>query len=268
MPSSDLAALRGHLAKANKVAVLTGAGVSAESGVPTFRGAGGLWRKYSAPDLASPVAFRSDPSLVWEFYHHRREVVLTKSPNAAHRAIADYEARMRSQGKEVTVITQNVDELHRAAGTTNLLELHGSLFRVRCTQCGKETENRASPICPASEGKGAPDVDARDARISVEDLPRCDCEKAALLRPAIVWFGENLDPAVLGAAERAVESCDVCLVVGTSSVVYPAAMFAPAAAARGAIVAEFNTESTPVTQRFQFHFKGPCGSTLPAALEQ
>ena len=266
MPSSDMASLRQHLSGARRVVILTGAGVSAESGVPTFRGAGGLWRMFSAPDLASPVAFRQDPSLVWEFYHYRREVVATKHPNAAHLAIAEFEARMAREGKECVVITQNVDELHRRAGTRSLLELHGSLFRVRCTSCGEETANRDSPICEALRGKGAPDRHAQEAMIPEEELPRC-VACGGLLRPAVVWFGENLKDEVLSAAQDAVDACDVCLVVGTSSVVYPAAMFAPAAAARGATVAEFNMETTPVTMRFQFHFQGPCGTTLPQALD-
>ena len=135
MPSSDLAAFRRHFDRAQNIVVLTGAGVSAESGVPTFRGAGGYWRKYQAQQLASPTAFEQDPSLVWEFYHYRREVMVTKVPNPAHKAIAECEARLKSQGRNVTVVTQNIDELHRKAGSENVLELHGSLFRTRCTRC-------------------------------------------------------------------------------------------------------------------------------------
>ncbi|ROT81762.1 sirtuin-5 [Penaeus vannamei] len=224
-PSSDMAKFREYFAKAKHVVVLTGAGVSAESGVPTFRGAGGFWRTWQAQDLASPHAFRANPSLVWEFYHYRREVMNTKEPNP------------------------NIDELHRRAGSTEILELHGSLFRTRCTNCLEILANRDSPICPALAGKGAPDPKAEDARISEADLPRCKA-CSGLLRPDVVWFGEGLDPAVLAKTDRELDSCDLCLVVGTSSVVYPAAMFAPSVASRGVPVAEFNLESTPATDAF------------------
>lgn len=268
-PSSDLAAFREIFSKAKNIAILTGAGVSAESGVPTFRGAGGYWRKWQAQELATPEAFSRNPSRVWEFYHYRREVMLTKDPNPAHLAIAECEERLSKQGREVTVITQNIDELHRRAGSKNILEIHGSLFRTRCMTCGHEAANYKSPICAALEGKGAPDPKTDDARIPIQHLPRCeetDCH--GLLRPAVVWFGETLDSDILTCAEKVLDSCDLCLVVGTSSVVYPAAMFAPQVAARGVPVAEFNMENTPATMRFQFHFHGPCGSTLPPALAQ
>ncbi|KAF7645410.1 hypothetical protein LDENG_00205040 [Lucifuga dentata] len=266
-PSSDLAAFREIFSKAKDIAILTGAGVSAESGVPTFRGAGGYWRKWQAQELATPEAFSRNPSRVWEFYHYRREVMLTKNPNAAHLAIAECEERLSKQGRKVTVITQNIDELHRRAGSKNILALHGSLFKTRCVSCGHETANYSSPICAALQGKGAPDPDTDDARIPVQDLPRCEqvhCH--GLLRPAVVWFGEALDSDVLVHAENVLDTCDLCLVVGTSSVVYPAAMFAPQVAARGITVAEFNMENTPATMQFKFHFHGPCGTILPPAL--
>ncbi|XP_055119457.2 NAD-dependent protein deacylase sirtuin-5, mitochondrial isoform X3 [Symphalangus syndactylus] len=248
-PSSSMADFRKFFAKAKHIVIISGAGVSAESGVPTFRGAGGYWRKWQAQDLATPLAFAQNPSRVWEFYHYRREVMGSKEPNAGHRAIAECETRLGKQGRRVVVITQNIDELHRKAGTKNLLEIHGSLFKTRCTSCGVVAENYKSPICPALSGKG--------------------CEEAGcggLLRPHVVWFGENLDPAILEEVDRELAHCDLCLVVGTSSVVYPAAMFAPQVAARGMPVAEFNTETTPATNRFRFHFQGPCGTTLPEAL--
>lgn len=266
-PSSNLAEFREAFAKAKHIAVITGAGVSAESGVPTFRGAGGYWRKWQAQHLATPEAFARNPSRVWEFYHYRREVMLTKSPNPAHLAIAECESRLSKQGRKVVVITQNIDELHRKAGTRNLFEIHGSLFKTRCNTCGSVKENYKSPVCPALEGKGAPDPEVEDAAIPVADLPRCEetgCN--GLLRPNVVWFGETLDSNLLGEVEKELEICDLCLVVGTSSVVYPAAMFAPQVAARGVPVAEFNMESTPATMGFTFHFQGPCGTTLPPAL--
>ncbi|XP_040041135.1 NAD-dependent protein deacylase sirtuin-5, mitochondrial isoform X1 [Gasterosteus aculeatus] len=266
-PSSDLAAFREIFSQAKNIAIITGAGVSAESGVPTFRGAGGYWRKWQAQELASPEAFSRNPSRVWEFYHYRREVMLTKTPNPAHLAIAECQERLSRQGRTVTVVSQNVDELHRRAGSNDILEIHGSLFKTRCISCGHEAANYKSPICAALEGKGAPDPDTNDAQISVQDLPRCEHEGChGLLRPAVVWFGENLDSDILTRAEKVLDSCDLCLVVGTSSVVYPAAMFAPQVAARGVPVAEFNMENTPATMKFKFHFHGPCGSTLPPAL--
>jgi len=201
------------MAVAQRVVVLTGAGVSAESGVPTFRGAGGFWRTYQAQDLATPEAFDRDPSLVWEFYHYRREVrplllsivnanfpkvMLSKSPNPAHLAIAECAERLKAEGRHLRVITQNIDELHTTAGTKDLLELHGSLFRVRCLECDEVTENRDSPICKALEGRGAPDPDAFAARIPEKDLPRCKKPSCGgLLRPHVVWFGEGLNGRVV-----------------------------------------------------------------------
>ncbi|XP_069009052.1 NAD-dependent protein deacylase sirtuin-5, mitochondrial-like [Embiotoca jacksoni] len=268
-PSSDLAAFREVFSKADRIAIITGAGVSAESGVPTFRGAGGYWRKWQAQELATPEAFSRNPSRVWEFYHYRRQVMLTKDPNPAHLAIAECEERLSRRGRRVTVITQNVDELHRRAGSKDILEIHGSLFKTRCMSCGHEAANYKSPICAALEGKGAPDPETHEAEIPVQQLPRCEqagCH--GLLRPAVVWFGETLDSDILTQAETVLDSCDLCLVVGTSSVVYPAAMFAPQVAARGVPVAEFNMENTPATMRFKFHFHGACGSTLPPALAE
>ncbi|KAK7114977.1 NAD-dependent protein deacylase-like [Littorina saxatilis] len=266
-PSSDMAAFRELFAKAKHIVVLTGAGVSAESGVPTFRGAGGFWRRFQAQDLATPEAFRSNPSLVWEFYHYRREVMLSKFPNAAHIAIAECEKRLAQQGRRVAVITQNIDELHKRAGSNNVLELHGNLFTTRCTKCRDVRVNKDSPICPALAGKGLPDPDTPDARIPESELPRCtkgNC--GGLLRPHVVWFGESLDPKVLDQTDKELKDCDLCLVVGTSSVVYPAAMFAPQVASRGVPVAEFNIEATPVTNSLGFHFEGPAGENVKAAL--
>ncbi|XP_046456725.1 NAD-dependent protein deacylase [Daphnia pulex] len=267
LPSSDMDAFRKILQKANSVVILTGAGVSAESGVPTFRGAGGLWRTYSAQNLATPSAFRSNPSLVWEFYHHRRENMASKSPNNAHNAIAEFQHRMTKEGRHVSVITQNIDELHQRAGSVNVLELHGSLFKTRCLKCKKIEPNHDSPICEALRGKGSPSPNEVGELVPESLLPRCKVSSCGgLLRPHVVWFHENLDSAVLKKADEELNSCDLCLVVGTSSVVYPAAMFAPQVAERGVPVAEFNMETTPATHHFGFHFSGPCGELLPKAL--
>jgi len=269
-PSSDMAEFRKVFKASKHLIILTGAGVSAESGVPTFRGAGGFWRTYKAPELATPEAFDDNPSLVWEFYHYRREVMMSKEPNPAHIAIAECEHRLAKQNKRVVVITQNIDELHKRAGSGNIIELHGSLFKTRCTVCEDVKPNYDSPICEALKDKGAPDPSATGANIPDDQLPKCKkggC--GGMLRPHVVWFGEGLDQDVLDAARNELDNCDLCLVVGTSSVVYPAAMFAPQVAERGVPVAEFNLESTPATGRLGtkgFFFSGACGTSLPAAL--
>lgn len=264
-PISEMAKFQSILQKASKILVLTGAGISAESGVPTFRGSGGLWRTYRSQDLATPQAFRRSPSLVWEFYHYRRELVLTKQPNKAHIAIAEAEKVLADQGKSLTVVTQNVDGLHLRAGSKNVIELHGNLYKTRCLECGTVEDNSDSPIVPALKDRGAPDPSFKGPEIPLKDLPHCNgC--GGLLRPHIVWFGENLDPEVLNKTDIALAECEACLVVGTSSVVYPAAMYAPALAARNIPVAEFNIESTPATSDLMFHFRGPCTQTVPEAL--
>ena len=233
--------------------------------MPTFRGAGGYWRQYQAQQVATPEAFLSDPSLVWEFYHYRREVMLTKTYNPAHSALAELEKRFVSEGKQFSLLTQNIDRLHQAAGSENVIELHGSLFLTRCLNCGEVKENRESPICASLKDKGAPDPDAKSANIPPDQLPRCvGC--SGLLRPHVVWFGESLDPEVMAKANAVMNTCDLFLVVGTSSVVYPAAMFGPRLAMKGVPVAEFNLEPTSVTVEFEFHFQGKCGEILPSAL--
>ena len=264
-PSSDMAAFQNEVKNASNVLILSGAGISAESGVPTFRGAGGFWRTYVAQDIATPTAFAKNPSLVWEFYHYRRELMNTKVPNPAHIAIAKFEENMKRQGKKVLVVTQNIDELHKKAGTKDLVELHGSLFTTRCTSCGDIRENRDSPICEALKDKGNPDPKNSDAAIPIKNLPTCTvC--GGLLRPHVVWFGEGLDSTILSRVYEEIKTCDLCLIVGTSSVVYPAALFAPAVAQRGVTVAEFNLEDTPATKNFKYHFSGPAGTTVPTAL--
>jgi len=285
---SDLAQFRRRLEKSRHLVILTGAGVSAESGVPTFRGSGGLWRTYQATDLATPSAFDADPSLVWQFYHYRRELVQTKKPNAAHIAIAQCEHRWAAEGRRVVVITQNVDELHLRAGSNNVLQLHGSLFQTRCTACHHVQANYDSPICGALKGLGAPEPTTHEPTIPVSDLPKCrqpNCldKDGGLLRPHIVWFGESLDESVLRRAYAELEECDLCVVVGTSAVVYPAAMFAPLVMERGVSVAEFNLEQTPLTGSHRhipaqqetctdsdnatfFYFPGACAKTVPQAL--
>ncbi|KAJ1523391.1 hypothetical protein ONE63_001256 [Megalurothrips usitatus] len=265
---TDLKAFHDILQKSTNIVVLTGAGVSAESGIPTFRGSGGFWRTYQATDMATPGAFKRDPSLVWEFYHYRREVVMAASPNMAHNALAEAERKLTSEGRKFNIITQNVDGLHVRAGSHNVLEIHGSLMKTRCVKCRDVRDNHDSPICPALKDRGSPKVEAPLPRIPVEELPRCKVNACnGLLRPHVVWFGEGLDGAVLKKAASLLEACDLCLVVGTSSVVYPAAAFAPSVAERGVPVAEFNVDDTPtIHDLLSFYFQGPCGTTLPQAL--
>jgi NAD-dependent deacetylase len=181
-------------ARPRRVVVLTGAGVSADSGIPTFRGAGGLWRNFRPEDLATPEAFHRDPRLVWEWYEWRRELVRNAQPNAAHEALA--------RVMDAVIVTQNVDGLHKRAGSRDVVELHGNLFRVRCVREGT-TQLHAEAF--------------------VESPPRCPC--GALLRPDVVWFGEMLPDDAVTRAVGAIRTADLLLVIGTSGVVYPAAGF-------------------------------------------
>ncbi len=232
--------LRDQLGRARRVAVLTGAGVSAESGVPTFRGTEGLWRRYRAEDLATPEAFQRDPGLVWEWYDWRRQRIARCRPNPAHHAIAWLERR----APEFLLITQNVDGLHRRAGSVRMVELHGSLWRVRCLAEGKTAENLEVPLRPIP--------------------PRCAC--GGLLRPDVVWFGETLPAEALHAAFGAAESCDLFFVVGTSALVQPAAWLPVIARRRGAYVVEVNLEPTPLTSLAHESHQGKAGALLPELL--
>lgn len=225
---------------ATRVVVLTGAGVSAESGVPTFRGADGLWQRHRAEDLATPEAFARDPRLVWEWYDWRRRLIATRRPNPAHEAIAALETHV----PEFLLVTQNVDGLHRRAGSRRLAELHGNLWRVRCPAEGTVTENLEVPL---------PSLP-----------PRCAC--GALLRPDVVWFGEALPTDAIQKAWDAAESCDVLLAVGTSAVVQPAASLPTVGKAHGAYVVEVNLEATPLTRIADETHYGKAGETLPRVL--
>jgi len=235
------------LRDAERVVVLTGAGISAESGVPTFRGAGGLWKSYRAEDLATPEAFARDARLVWEWYGWRRELVAACEPNAAHHAIA----RAAQERPAFRVVTQNVDGLHAAAsapGGPRPLELHGSLFRTRCTRCGARRDDRQS-------------VDAT----STATLPHC-AECGSLARPDVVWFGEALDSAVFAEAVQLASAADVCLVVGTSAVVYPAAGLADMTRRAGGRVIEVNIAETPLTGAATIAIRGTAVGIIPALL--
>jgi len=226
------------LAQASFVAVLTGAGISAESGIPTFRGPGGLWRSYRPEDLATPQAFARDPWLVWEWYAWRQGLVAAAEPNAGHRALVDLE-----RAKTVTLVTQNVDGLHARAGSTEPIELHGSLWRVRCTECEAE----------------------RAIDEPIEGLPIC-AACGALERPGVVWFGESLPDEPFELAIQAVMRSQVVLVVGTSGVVQPAASLVEMGRARGATVIEVNPEATP-GGRNRIALAGTAGEVLPALVK-
>ncbi|KAI7836538.1 hypothetical protein COHA_009603 [Chlorella ohadii] len=261
------ASFQAALAAAKHVVILTGAGVSAESGIPTFRGAQGLWRSFDPMALATPQAFVRNPGLVWEFYSWRRDVAAACAPNRAHYAIAALERQLRQQGRRLTLITQNVDRFHQQAGSQGVIELHGSIWDVCVAgrggrKAGPCWEDRRQPLCAGLAGRGAPDAhNAPD--IPEQDLPQD--EQGRLLRPGVVWFNEALDPSVLQAAEAATTSCDLFITAGTSAVVYPAAGFAQMAAAQGAAVAEFNLEATDATGLCQFAFQGVAGELLPKA---
>ncbi len=231
-----------RLAAAHSVAVLTGAGISADSGVPTFRGADGLWRNFRAEDLATPEAFERDPRLVWEWYNWRRELIATKKPNPAHDTVAAMERRF----SRFWLITQNVDGLHRDAGSTKLSEIHGNIWKVRCTACGLVEDNRQVPI-PL--------------------LPACAaCGK--LVRPHIVWFGESLAQEDIARSYEALESCDVLLIIGTSGIVYPAASFAPVAKSVGAFVVEVNPDTTPNSGVVDVALQGRAKDIIPRLLSR
>ncbi len=256
---------RSKLSSSRKITILTGAGVSAESGIATFRGAGGFWRRYQAQDLASPDAWARDPGLVWEFYNYRRAASQHAAPNPAHRAIAMLEDRWRNAGGTFTLITQNIDDLHEQAGSRNIVHLHGSIWHVRCLGCDEVTLNKNIPITPAYEGSGSPDPETRTHRFSEADLPHCHC--GGVQRPYVVWFGEALEPKNLVAAANAVDKCDLMLVVGTAAVVHPAAGFVTLAKRYGASIAEANIEASAVNDLCDYFFEGKAGELLPSLLD-
>lgn len=240
-PGSDFGIVKQQLAAAQSVTVLTGAGISADSGVPTFRGAAGLWKNVRAEDLATPEAFERDPRLVWEWYNWRRELIATKQPNDAHKTIAELERRCPN----FWLITQNVDGLHRDAGSRKLSEIHGNIWMVRCTACNRVAENRDVPI---------------------HILPFCHhCH--GLLRPHIVWFGESLADEDLRHSYAALRSCSLCMIIGTSGIVYPAAGFASVAKESGAFVAEINLDPTPQSALVDVSLQGRAKDIVPLLLD-
>jgi len=219
------------------VVVLTGAGISAESGVPTFRGQGGLWKQFRAEDLATPDVFARNPRLVWDWYDSRRTALARVEPNAGHRALAELEARK----PRFTLLTQNVDGLHDRAGSRNVLKLHGDIWSLRCLKCGLER---------------------RDDRTPLPELPP-SCECGGMLRPGVVWFGEPLPEDAWERAQKATREAEVLLVVGTSATVYPAAGLIPLAMNAGARVIECNMEETPFSSALDLSVRGRAGELLP-----
>jgi len=226
------------LRKAPRLTALTGAGVSQESGLRTFRDAQtGLWAQHKPEDLASPEAFARDPKLVWDWYAWRREAVKGVRPNAGHYALVE----MARHIHQLTLITQNVDGLHVMAGSPQVIELHGNIQQVRCSDCG---------------------VFAEEWNDDGMDVPRCSA-CGGLLRPHVVWFGESLPRAELELAVEAARTCDVFFSIGTSGVVQPAAMLAYAAHNRGAVVVEINAEPTSLTPKADYFLQGKSGEILP-----
>lgn len=236
--SGQIEALAAALAPLNSLVVITGAGVSAESGIATFRGKDGYWNRFRAEELASPAGFARDPALVWRWYDERRRALLSAVPNPGHHAIAALEQLFPA----FSLITQNVDGLHQQAGSSNVLEIHGSIWVLRCTRTGQ----------------------AWTSREAHDEFPlRCAC--GALLRPGVLWFGESYEPKLIHKAQSAVARAEAVLVVGTSGQVWIVAGLLNEA--QGALVAEFNLEATETGQDADYLLLSPSGQTLPKLVE-
>lgn len=238
--------MREWLREASRVAVLTGAGISAESGIPTWRGSSSSadkspWDQYRPEELASEEGFYRNPKLVWQWYEWRRGIASNAQPNAAHLALAEW-AR---QSSALTLITQNTDGLHERAGSDQLVRLHGSIWTLRCVLCEREEQNGTVPL---------PELPPR--------CPSC----GGMQRPGVVWFGEQLPEGAWDKAMRAAQTCEVLLVVGTSAAVYPAALLIPIASRAGAKVIEINLEQTRLSDEMSCSLRGPAGQLLPALL--
>ena len=218
----------------DQIVFFTGAGMSAESGVPTYRGRGGIWREYDYQRYACQTAFEANPEAVWEFHNYRRELVCSCEPNTGHQLIAARE----QESPNTTVITQNIDGLHQLAGSRQVLELHGSLWRCRCDLCGQRSSDRSAPLVSS----------------------HCDCGE--YWRPDIVWFGDSLDQDTVQAASNALEACDLLVSIGTSAVVYPAAQLPLVARQSGATLVEINPEATPVSEIYDVCLRGGASEML------
>lgn len=250
---------------ARRVVVLSGAGISAESGVPTFRDAQtGLWERSSPEQLASEDAWWAHPALVWSWYQWRARMVRTCAPNPGHRAVGQWQRALARTGGSLQVVTQNVDDLHERGGAEVLSHLHGSLFEYRCAECGEPADH--DPGAAGERQDGAPLAGQEEDLENLLLTPPPDCEHCAdgLLRPGIVWFGEMLSTDALDRAYFALDQCDLAVVVGTSAVVQPAASLPFVALGAGAAVVEVNPEVTEFTSAATWHLSGPAGTVLPA----
>ena len=225
------------LLRAEKVVAFTGAGISAESGVPTFRGNDGIWAKFKPEELANLNAFMRNPELVWEWYKARKKVIAEVQPNAGHIALVEMERMFAS----FAIVTQNIDNLHRRAGSKTVFELHGNIERNYCMKCGKNYTN--------------------ESILKGETIPLCDCD--GVIRPDVVWFGEMLPEDEWQGAEKACSGADVLFSIGTSGVVYPAASLPLAAEQAGAFIIEINPEPTSLTRIADEFLKGKSGEILP-----
>mgnify|MGYP001545793484 CR=1 FL=1 len=233
---AQLEQIRDGLSTRTRITVFSGAGISAASGIPTFRGEqDSLWSHYRPEELATPAAFARDPELVWRWYDWRRGLIAQARPNAAHEAVAALENTTR-----VTVVTQNVDGYHQAAGSSRVLEFHGSIWVVRCLQCGAEV---------------------LDQRVPIPILPTCG-ECGGVVRPGVVWFGEGIDPEVMRGSAEASADCDLFLVVGTAGAVYPAAGLVDVARQAGARIVEFNLERSGVSHQGDLFVPGSAADTM------
>jgi len=230
-----------RLAETKFLLVVTGAGISNESGIPTFRGNDGLWKHYRAEELATPWAFERDPETVWRWYDWRRGIIGKAEPNPGHIAIKELEDKL----EHFLLITQNVDGLHGRSGVRKMVEIHGNLWRVRCMKEGTTSMLMDVPLS--------------------EIPPRCKC--GALLRPDVVWFGESIPTLALEQSFRALEMCDTLIVAGTSGAVYPVASFPETVKSNGGFVIEINTEATPVSSIADISLCGRSGEILPALVE-
>jgi NAD-dependent deacetylase len=236
MEKGNLLSVIDTISNADYMIALTGAGISKESNVPTFRGADGLWRNYDAMELATPDAFRRNPNLVWQWYAWRQGLIAECSPNPGHLTLAKWER----DGLLKSLITQNVDGLHIRAGSKNVLEVHGDLWELKCTSC---------------DFKGRLDA-------PVDDMQFCpDC--GMLLRPDVVWFGESLNLNTISQVYSELGRADVCMVVGTSALVQPAASFPFIVKHRGGALIEINIEQTPLSSAVDYHILGKSGEVLP-----
>ncbi|MBI5537387.1 MAG: NAD-dependent deacylase [Deltaproteobacteria bacterium] len=231
------------LASARNVLAITGAGISAESGIPTFRGAGGLWEGFRAEELATPEAFGRDPELVWRWYRWRRDICSKAAPNPAHVALVELESRF----EEFLLATQNVDGLHPRAGSRKLIEIHGNIDTARCTKC-----SAILPLDDASEIPGS----------QVPSCPRC----TGRMRPHILWFGETYWPGVLDKAFAAASRANAVLVIGTSAQVWPPAQIALQAQKSGATLIDVNPQPTEISAAADVFLQGKAGDLVPALL--